>query len=393
MAELIIPVTGSKGAASRVEPRPRIGVDFHAFDGIYQGSRSRLLGIFSHLLGLAEEFDFVLFTGETEGLRSVLPAVDPARVQFCELRSKGPLGRLLLELPRLAKRLEIDLFHSQYILPVGLSCQRVVTVHDVLFESHPEFFTRNFVRRSRILTRRSARVADHVITVSEFSAREIRRRYGVGADRITVSYDAVDESRFSAGALDAERLRARGLEPGEYLLSVGRVDSRKNFGTLIEAYAGLDCTMPLVIVGQVANEQAARVLKWRDPEGTRRIVHLTDVDDQELPSLYAGAAVFAFVSYAEGFGMPLIEAMAAGTPVLASDRTSMPEVVGNAARLVNPERTGEIRAALAELLTDEAMRERLKSRGLERIKAFSWRNEANKLREIYNRVLAEAAVR
>ncbi len=373
--------------------RPRIGVDFHAFEGIYQGSRSRLLGIFSHALPTAGEFDLVFFTRDPDGLRAVFADADPERVFFERLSSKGPIGRLLLELPRLAKRRELDLFHSQYILPVGLACRRVVTVHDVLFESHPEFFPRAFVRRSRILTRRSARVADHVMTVSEFSAREIRERYGVDPSRITVSYNAVDDARFHPGALDAGVLRARGLEPNGYLLSVGRVDARKNLAGLIEAYAGVDTSLPLVVVGQIVCTDTARALAWRDPEGRRRVVHLSDVTDDELASLYAGAALFAFVSHAEGFGMPPLEAMATGTPVLTSNRTALPEVAGDAARLVDPESVEDIRAGLSELLTDGAVRETLIRRGLERVQSFSWRNEAETLLRTYDRVLARPAAR
>ncbi len=383
----------SRPALAPGRVRARIGVDFHTFEGLYQGSRSRLLGLFGELLRrTSDEFDFVLFTRAPEALRTALPACDPARVRFEPLRSRSAVQRLLGELPRLARRFELDLFDAQYILPIGLACLRVVTVHDLLFESHPQFFTRAFVLRSRLLVRRSAQRADHVVTVSHHSAGELRRRYGLAEERVTVSHDAVDPARFHPGALDPARLARRGLGAAGYVLSVGRIDRRKNLAALIEAHAGLGASAPpLVVVGQVADARAAGELRAHCARAPGRLLHLTDADDDELPGLYAGAAAFAFPSLAEGFGMPVLEAMACGVPMIASDRTALPEVAGDAARLVDPESVPELRRALAEVLTERDLRARLIERGSERARGFRWQKEAETLRALYARLLARAA--
>ena len=378
---------------SRRGSRPRIGVDFHTFDGAFQGSRSRHLAIFEQLLPLAEEYDFLFFTGEPELLREALPPLDPERVRFVPLVTRRSTHRLLVELPRLAKQHAVDLFHAQYIFPRGLTCRRVVDIYDVLFESHPHFFPRTFVWRSKLLMRRAAKIADEIVTISEYSAQEIRTRYGVPAERITISPCAVDRERFSPSALDPDRLRQRGLVPDQYILTVGRIDPRKNIAALIEAYGRLDPALtrdlPLVVVGHVVDTRTARSLDADQDSG--RVLHLPDVDDDELPGLYAGARCFAFPSHAEGFGMPILEAMAAGAPVLSSNRTSIPEVSGNdAALLIDPERGDEIERGLRELLEDGELRARLRANGLDRAKDFCWQKEAHRLRAVYARALASA---
>lgn len=379
--------------------RLRVGVDFHSFDGIYQGSRARLVALFQHLVGdLSDDLDLVLYSGAPDALRGALPVADPARVTFAKLNSHGPIGRLLLEFPRLARRDKLDAFHAQYILPEGLACGQIVSQHDILFESHPEYFSRFFTLRSKLLMRRSAARADAVITISDYSAHELQVRYGVEPERIALIPCAVDHERFHPEALDPAALARRGLEVGGYLLVVGRLDPRKNSAALVEAYAAQDVTdLPLVFVGQLADPATAKALEAVKLHGKKRVVIMSDVDDDELPGLYAGAKVFLFPSHAEGFGMPILEAMSSGTPVLTSNTTSMPEVARDAALYVDPTSAADVQRGLETIMQADAagdeLRDKLRTAGLLRADQYSWKHEAKSLGALYRKVAAASVQR
>ena len=379
--------------------RLRVGVDFHSFEGIFQGSRARLLALFPHLFrALGDDLDLVLFSGNPEGLRAALPSVDASRVTFVKLESKGALGRLIFEFPRLVKAHRLDAFHSQYVLPVGINCGKIVSIHDILFESHPQFFGRLFTLRSKLMMRRSARIAEAVITISDFSRDEIERRYGVPREKISTIPCAVDRERFSPGAVDTNALAARGLSPQGYLLVVGRIDPRKNSVAVVRAYSE-QCVSkePLVLVGQVADEATARELDNLKLDGGKRVLVFGDVTDAELPGLYAGAKAFFFPSFAEGFGMPILEAMAAGAPVLTSNTTSMPEVAAEAAVLIDPSSDLDLRKGMELLLAPgeegASLRSDLRARGLLRAGEYSWKQEALRLGDLYRQVAMAAARR
>lgn len=364
----------------------RIGVDFHAFDGKFQGSRSHLIGLYQALIDISPDFEFVFFLEQTEGLRKV-PGFDRPNVSMVHMPHANPLARLLWQLPRLRRRHRLDILHTQYITPLGWARGNAVTIHDILFEDYPQFFTPFFVWRSRLLFRRSARTADIVMTVSEYSRREIASKYGVPAARIGLLLNAVDPLVFhpDAGA-DASVLSKRGLASGGYLLTVGRIEPRKDHATLMQAYAQLgEGAPPLVIVGQRdfgygAFEAALAAL----PKG-RDVRVLSDVGDAELPVLLRHAHTFIYPSLAEGFGMPPLEAMASGVPVITANSTALPEVVGDAGRLFAPGNAQELAACMREILESPALRKQLIDKGLARSQGFSWRGSAIVLREAFLR--------
>ncbi|MFN7197108.1 MAG: glycosyltransferase, partial [Hylemonella sp.] len=216
-------------------PRPRIGVDLHVFDGKFQGSRSHLIGIFGELTRLCPEFQFVFLLEKTAELGR-LPGFSEPNVERVHMPHAGALKRLGLQLPAQRRALKLDLLHTQYVMPLQPARGNAVTIHDVLFEPYPQFFGRLFVLRSRLLMRWSARAADLLFTVSDYSRAEIAQRYGVPAEKIGVLHKAVDRQVFFPGEAGAERVRARGLQPGGYLLTVGRIEPRKNHAALLRAY-------------------------------------------------------------------------------------------------------------------------------------------------------------
>jgi len=360
----------------------KIGVDFHAFDGKFQGSRSHLIGLYRAMISLCPDVDFVLFLDRVDELRS-LSGFDRPNVQCVRMPSANPLWRLAWQLPRLARQHRLDVLHTQYIVPFWPGCRTVVTIHDVLFEPYPEYFTPFFVWRSRWLFRRSAQRADAVMTVSEYSRREISRRYQVPEARIGLLLNAVDLQVFHPARDDGRAiLQRRNLESGRYILTVGRIEPRKDHATLLRAYAQLgDGAPPLVIVGQRdfgnrAFDQALQTL----PAGCD-VRLLSDVSDMELPVLLQHALALAYPSRAEGFGMPPLEAMACGTPVVTCNSTALPEVVGDAGLLIQPGDVDGLASQLRRLIDQPALRQELSQRSLIRSRTFSWSRAAQVLQQ------------
>jgi glycosyltransferase involved in cell wall biosynthesis len=266
-------------------------------------------------------------------------------------------------------------------------CQRVVTVHDVLFETHPQFFTRLFVLRSRFFIRMAARQAAHVFTVSAFCQREIMRLYRVPPQRVSVIHNGADLERFQAGAHGLEMVTARGLISRGYILSVGRLEPRKNHQSLVEAYAQLpDDAPPLVLVGQ-RDFHFAGVFDAIHRHGLKDRVHiLENVSDAELPALYRHAKIFAYPAFAEGFGMPPLEAMASGTPVVTSQTTAITEVVESAGILIDPYRIDTLVSALKKMLSSPSECARMSAQGQSRAAQFSWQNAAKAMLAVYKKL-------
>jgi len=166
--------------------RPRIGVDFHTFDGIFQGSRSHLIGLYEAAVAMAPDIDFYLLLDETERLRREHPVFDAPNVHLVKMPTQRAPVRLAWQLPRLQQQLQLVLFHLQYRLPLWTAGPCVCTIHDVLFETHPQFFSKSFVAFARLSSRDALRRAKALFTVSAYSRDSMAQAYGVPASRITV---------------------------------------------------------------------------------------------------------------------------------------------------------------------------------------------------------------
>ncbi|WP_407281071.1 glycosyltransferase family 1 protein [Aromatoleum evansii] len=370
--------------------RPQVGVDFHTFDGIFQGSRSHVLGIFREAIRLAPEIDFILFLDNPEQLKSAHPEFGAPNVRLVRMPHRpGPI-RLGLQLPWLQVREKLDLLHTQYRLPFFPLGPCACTIHDVLFESHPEYFPRFFTLQSKLTFRLAARVARLLFSVSEFSRKEIAARFGIEAERIRVLYNGVDRARFFPGREGVEKLAPLGLDAGGYLLTVGRLEPRKNHARLIEAFGRLgEGAPPLVCVGQRDFGYAA-ALEAATRFGVQGRVHfLENVGDDMLPVLMRNARAFVFPAIAEGFGMPVAEALASGVPVVTSNTTSMPEVAGRAAVLVDPLDVTSIAQGLEKVLGDPELAATMVTEGAEQIKKFDWAESARALVASYRGFFAD----
>lgn len=372
-----------------MKARLRIGVDFHEWDGIFQGSRSHVLGLYREAIRLAPDIDFIFFLQGTASLAAAWPEFRAANVRLVRMAGlPGPV-RLGWVLPWLRWRHGIDVLHTQYRLPLWRTGPCVCTIHDVLVETHPQFFAPGFVREASFSGQLAARGSRVLFTVSEYSRREICGHYGVDPAKVKVTFNGVDRQRFHPGAQGAELVRALGLTPGHYVLSVGRLEPRKNQQALIEAWLRLaeeaqgdtDRAVPdLVLVGQIDRNfpEVGQALKRASKQA--RVFQLSGLDDAQLPAVMRHARLFAYPAFAEGFGMPVLEAMASGVPVITSNTTSLPEVAGEAAWQISPQNTDELAAALRQALAQTAAeRQATVEAGLARADRFSWEASARVL--------------
>jgi glycosyltransferase involved in cell wall biosynthesis len=368
--------------------RMRVGIDFHTWDGIYQGSRSHILGIYRAAIVLAPDIDFIFFVCGNVKELSVIPEFGLGNVKIIEISKGSGVIRLLFLYPWLAIKHRCNVFHTQYRIPPVLFRRSVVTIHDILIESHPQFFGKGFVAISKLSFRFSAHLAKLCCTVSEYSKTEISRIYGIEPDRIVVTSNAIDKLRFTPDkdSQDEGVLSKYGLNSQEYLLTVGRLEPRKNHINLIRAWRRIEgARLPLIIVGQKDFSFGEIFEECKDDIESGQIRFLENVDDGELPTIYRHTRLFAYVPFAEGFGMPALEAMACGCPIVTSNTTSLPEVCAKAAIYCDPSNVEDIFLGITKLIGDRECSDRLKYTSVERARYYSWdksaRNLINALRE------------
>ena len=306
--------------------------------------------------------------------------------------TERPLARILWEqlaLPRVLRQLHADLLHAPaFGGPLRSPIPHVDTVHDLSFLRHPRFFRRHKRIYLRWLTRWSCQRAAAVIAVSQFTAHEVVKLLGVPEPRVHVIHHGVEPHFRPLPAETVAHFRARPDVPARYILYLGTLEPRKNLVTLLRAYAGLhDTDVHLVLAGGrgwLYEEIFAEIERL----GLERRVHLPGyLPDDALPLWYNAAEVFAYVSWYEGFGLPILEAMACGTPVVASNNTSLPEVAGDAALLVAPGDVDAVRGSLQQCLHDHALRARLEEAGRRRAGHFRWETTAQRTADLYQAIL------
>jgi glycosyltransferase involved in cell wall biosynthesis len=303
-----------------------------------------------------------------------------------------------IRIPMALRREHADLFHApHYVLPPLIHCRSVVTIHDCIHLMFPQYLPGRLAHgyaRAQLWT--AAHRSDRILTVSETSKLDILRRFRVPADKVTVVYNAIDE-RLSVPPVeeDFERVRARYQLKDPFALYVGNIKPHKNLERLIEAFHELRQetafeSLKLVIIG----DEISRY------QGLRRAVHRHKLHKhvrffgfvplETLAVLYRLASVFVFPSLYEGFGLPPLEAMYFGTPVVTSNVSSLPEVVGDAAILVDPYSPGSIADGMRRALKDEDLRAWLRERGMARAREFSWAQSVERIREVYGEVMEQA---
>jgi glycosyltransferase involved in cell wall biosynthesis len=282
---------------------------------------------------------------------------------------------------------KVDLFHGgDARLPHRPNMLTTVRVHDVFSLIRDDLATGRFREKKQRRYQHIATRATRIIASSHSTLRDLVRVLGVPAQRIIVNHLGVARNFFPRGAEEIERVREKYGIPLPYCLAVAAFSRRKNVHRVLEAYAALksgeNFESSLVLVGSTEH--------WKDCDQTLqrfglagKVVLTGYVPDEDLAPLYAGARMFIFPSLCEGFGLPLLEAMACGTPVISSNVSSMPEVVGDAGLLVDPENVSHLKDAMAELDDSSGLRRELSAKGLQRAKLFTWDRAARQLLDVW----------
>lgn len=287
-------------------------------------------------------------------------------------------------------RVRPRLYHSPYyLMPYGTPCPSIVTVHDLIPLLYPQYFTALQRLVFGMAMRLAVGRARWIIADSESTARDLRARLHARTDRVVVIHLGVDATMQPAPAERIETMRARYGLAESYVLYVGSNKPHKNLARLVEAYAriaGREQT-PLVVAGHWDAEHPEARERAEQLGLGQSVRWLGAIPAGDLPALYSGATLFVFPSEYEGFGLPVLEAMACGTPAITSNVSSLPEVAGDAALTVAPSDTEALSDAIARVLHDGDLRTQMRARGLRQAAQFNWRDAARETANVYAEVL------
>ncbi len=312
------------------------------------------------------------------------------RVRIAARTTEAPASRIRteqLDTPRLLTALNAQLYHGLgFVAPLRAPCPTVVSVMDLSFLTHPAThrpFNRLYLSA---LTRLSCQRARHVIAISEWTRRDILQHFALPAERVSAIPLGVDLNLFQPPP--PERVAAFRTEHGigpRAIFSLGSIEPRKNLPRLLDAFAALPDNAQLFIGGSAAWKTSATL--ERIAELGPRVRLIGRIDDAHLPLWHAACGVFAYPSLYEGFGLPALEAMACGSAIVASNASSLPEVLGDSGLLVDPTDTRAIAAALSRVLDDASLRQNLGARAITRAQRFTWASTAARTLDVYRRCL------
>jgi glycosyltransferase involved in cell wall biosynthesis len=377
----------------------RFAIDAHAIGRQLTGNEVYVRNLLRGLAPQARDCELLAYVSNGEAQNMVPSGIRTRPV------AANPFRRLGFDLSIQVRRDKPDLLHVQYTAPLGCPARVVVSVHDVSFLEHPEYFTRGRAWQLRWTVRRTVRRAARVLTGCEFSRQAILRAYPELNERKVAVAPYAPAAEFRPGPRETaqEALPEEWSLQGPFILNVGDLQPRKNQIGLIRAFAKLVRAYPclkhkLALAGK-DTWFAGRVHEAARASGVAdRIRFLGFVTDQELLSLYRACDLFVFPSFYEGFGLPALEAMACGRAVVCSGTSALPEVVDGAALLADPNSADELARAMADVLLDSELRTQMERRGLRRASRFDWQRTAQRTLEVYREVaerpqLAAEAIR
>ena len=360
----------------------------------FGGGERYLHFLLQHLAKIDQENEYFIFVSPQNQDKFTINQKNFATI-VCPVNVDNRVRRVLYEqssFPKLIKQYGIDVFHSpNNVLSLRIQCKSVLTIQYMFSFIMPQDYV-PFYRRwyFNTLMKSSARKANKIISVSDDNKHQIIRYLGLPESKIVTIYHGIDESfrRVTDDSIESTKTKY-GIN-GDYILCVANNVLNKNLEGLIKAFSYLkrqyDVLHKLVIAGNTGFTRERQVWLQEVKNKYSDIIHTGYVDYEELPKLYSGASVFALPSYCESFGIPLLEAMSCGVPVVTSNIFAMTEIVGNAGLKVNPYNFKEIGEAIYTLLTNNELREKLVKKGFERVKLFTWEKTAQETLKVYNEV-------
>jgi len=358
------------------------------------GTETYAISLLRTLGEIDRQNEYLVFLNR-ESSKLQLPSQSNVRKIVCPVPARFRVLRYFWEqfvLPLQARKYHLDLLHSLgYVQPLHLPCLSVVTIHDLNFYNLRPFFSPAKRSALRFFVTRSARSANHIITVSEFSKSQLEEVLGIPRDKVTVTYNAIKER--PTGVLHFAELQHRYNIQKPYVLGLSSLSPHKNMAGLIKAFAlaqGKKFTkLHLVLTGHPPTDKSSLDKLIKRTKLQDSVLFTGYVPDEVLPSLYAHAEVFVFPSLYEGFGIPLLEAFTYGAPVASSSAASLPEIGGDSVVYFDPQDVEEMAESIIRLLEDKELRDTLVAKGRERAKEFTWENSARRTLEVYNRAIEE----
>jgi len=375
-------------------PRGRwqIGLNAHLLSGRHDYRRA---GIHTYIAQQLNHFDaderdlnFVIYTNSPDVLAPQLSAMSHSTRWPTENR----LSRIAWEqfsLPFAARKHKLDLLHGMaFVTPFIRPCPTVVTVYDLSFIYFPD----RYPTLQRIYltsqTRRSCRQARRVVTISESGRQDVNKLFGVPLERISVIHPGVDPSFYPRSSEEIDAFRAKNNLPSQYVLHVGTLQPRKSIPTLIKAFARLNRKdLELVLVGGKGWAYDEIFTQVRELNLEKQIRFTGYVPDVDLPLWYSAAAVLVFPSVYEGFGLPVTEAMACGTPVVAANTSAIPEAAGGAARLFKAQDAVVLSNHIEAVLDDPSLTATMRENGLKQSRQFTWERASKEMVKVYRQAL------
>ncbi len=362
-------------------PRKRLLIDCHSFDAVFsQGITTYIKGIYSLLPKINKNIDFFFVACDIEKIRMLFGTGE--NIHYIRLTAKNKIYRLFFELPEIIRKYDIDIAHFQYVSPLIKNCKTIVTLHDILFIDYPQYFPTTYKLSKALPFKLSARRADLLCTVSNYSREQISLHYGIDKNKIIITPNAVDKEFY-----EIKGDRPEGF-PDKYILYVSRIEPRKNHLEAVKSFIRLELykqDFSLVLIGRetVPTPELHNYINQLPIDVRAKIKLISQASFHELKLWYKYAELFIYPSLAEGFGIPPIEAAASGIPVISHKKTAMSEFTFLGENLIDFENKEEIdRAIILNIeghysYKPQDIREKIRSK-------YNWDNIALQLNKAIN---------
>lgn len=367
----------------------KIGIDIRELEkGKATGIGRYILNFLRFAVKNNPEWEFILFGNQNTQIH-----LNASNLKKIFIQEYSTFWWDQIQLPRYLKRERVDIFLTPYLkVPIFLACKLIVIINDLIPLLFPEYQKlKSFPRRIyfKNLGRQAARRADKIVTISHHSKKDILEVFQIPEEKIRVIYLSV-EDKYQPVAANLEKVACKYGIRKKFIFYFGNFNPHKNVKTLIQTYYSLPDEVKseyLLVLGGRRDRYCMELERMvRHLKIVEKVVFTGFIAEEDLPSIYSAASLFAFPSFYEGFGLPPLEAMACGTPLITSNTTSLPEVVGEAGILVDPYKVDEIKAAIVKVLTDSKLRNDLIEKGLERSKQFTPEKTTDQILEIFAEV-------